>query len=197
MSKSTFLSILLGVGMLTVVSCTQNNQEAPAASAPEMDESAIAEEMEEEMLEEAPADALEDEATGMLSVTEEYGSFTTFQKLLEAADMEQVLEKSQELTLLAPTDEAFAQLPAGTLEKWLDPQGKEELKAVLSNHILPDVYLSADLSDGKQTPTMSGLSLPVSKGENLKLGTSTIITADIEASNGVIHIVDQVILENQ
>ena len=174
--------------LLFVTGCTsRNNHEGPSASAPEIepiDELEIVNDIEENLIEDLPT---------ILDITQRHGSFTTFSKLVAAAELEETLDNSLSLTVLAPTDEAFAQLPEGTLEELLDPKNKEELQAILSNHVLPEVYRSVDLLDGEQAPTLSGYSLRISKDQDLKLSNARITTADIDASNGVVHIVDQVI----
>lgn len=173
------------VTLLFVTGCT-SKQEAPASFAPEpesKDQLQIVDDIEE---------TLPDLPT-ILDITQRHGSFSIFAQLVTAGEMEETLANSLSLTVLAPTDEAFSELPEGTLEKLLDPQNKEELQAILSNHVLPEVYRSVDLLDGEQAPTLSGYSLQISRDHDLKLSNATVTTADIDASNGVVHIVDQVI----
>ena len=173
------------VTLLFITACNAPNQQ-PAASAPEIEPSDNLQIVDES------AEISEDLPT-ILDIAQRHGSFSTFAQLIEAADLEETLQNSLALTLLAPTDEAFAKLPESKLKGLLDPDHKEELQAILSNHILPEVYRSVDLLHGKQAPTLSGYSLQISNDHGLKLNNATVTTADIDASNGVVHIVDQVI----
>jgi uncharacterized surface protein with fasciclin (FAS1) repeats len=182
-SKNFFLLSLIAT--FFIVGCqAPNAKEEPAATAPEFEDLEIVDEVEEALAEDEP---------NILDITSRHGSFTTFTKLIEAAEMDETLRNSVSVTLLAPTDEAFAKLPEGTLEKLLDPQHKEELVAILSNHVMPEVYRKQDLLDGEQAPTLSGYVLQISKDQDLKLSNAIVTTSDIDASNGVVHIVDQVI----
>ncbi len=184
MLYSKFFKIAV-VLTFSLAACTApNSNEAPSATAPELEDIEIVDELEEVLTEEQP---------NVLDIANRHGSFTTFSKLLEAAEMQETLKNSVSLTVLAPTDEAFAELPEGTLDKLLDPANKEELVAILSNHVLPEVYRSVDLLDGGQASSLSGYVLQISKDQDLKLSNATVTTADIDASNGVVHIVDQVI----
>ena len=173
------------VTLLFITACNTQNQQ-PSATAPDLTATDNLEIVEE--IEETP-----DDLPTILDITQRHGSFSTFAKLIKAADFEETLQNSLALTLLAPPDEAFEKLPPSTLEELMEPENKEELQAVLSNHILPEVYRSVDLLHGELAPTLSGYSLQISKDHGLKLSNATITTADIDASNGVVHIVDQVI----
>jgi len=185
MLLSKFFQAAVVAVIISLAACTApSSKEAPAANAPELEDIEIVDELE---------DALSEEQPSILDITTRHGSFTTLAKLVQAADMDRAFENSVSLTLLAPTDDAFAKLPEGTLERLLDPENKEELVAVLSNHVLPEVYRSVDLLDGDKAPTLSGYLLQISKDQDLKLSNATVTTADIDASNGVVHIVDQVI----
>lgn len=182
-SKKFFLYGLLA-GFFITGCQSPSSKEAPSASAPEFEEIEIADEVEEALIEEQP---------NVMDITARHGSFTTLIRLVEAAEMDETLRNSVSLTLLAPTDEAFAKLPEGTIDKLLDPQYKEELVALLSNHVMPEVYRTQDLLDGEQAPTLSGYPLQISKDQDLKLSNAIVTAADIDASNGVVHVVDQVI----
>jgi uncharacterized surface protein with fasciclin (FAS1) repeats len=121
------------------------------------------------------------------------GNFTTLVAAVEAAGLVETLSGEGPFTVFAPTDEAFAALPEGTVEGLLaDP---EALAAVLTYHVVPGAVMSGDLSDGMMATTVNGADITVS----LDMGTvmindATVTTADIEASNGVIHVIDSVIL---
>jgi len=121
-------------------------------------------------------------------------SFETLVAALKAADLVETLSGEGPFTVFAPTDEAFAALPEGTLEKLLDPANKETLVKILTYHVIPGKVLSADITPGEAT-TVEGSTLELAvEGEVVKVNQATVITADVKGSNGVIHVIDQVIL---
>lgn len=123
------------------------------------------------------------------------GSFTTLAKALEAADLVGTLKSAGPFTVFAPTDEAFDKLPAGTLDDLLKPENKERLRSVLTYHVVPGKYSAEDVADMDAAPTVNGkeLALRVEQGVVMVDGAK-VIEADIEASNGVIHVIDAVLL---
>jgi uncharacterized surface protein with fasciclin (FAS1) repeats len=123
----------------------------------------------------------------------EAGTFTTLVAAVEAAGLVETLSGEGPFTVFAPTDEAFAALPEGTVEGLLEDP--EALAAVLTYHVVPGAVMSGDLSDGMTATTVNGADITVS----IDMGTvmindATVTTADIETSNGVIHVIDSVIL---
>ncbi len=122
------------------------------------------------------------------------GSFTTLAAALDAADLVDTLKGDGPFTVFAPTDEAFAALPEGTVESLLLPENKDQLVAILTYHVVPGKVMSTDLSDGMAATTVQGDDLTVDLSEGVKINSVSVTTADIEASNGVIHVVDAVIL---
>ena len=123
------------------------------------------------------------------------GSFTTLIAALEAADLADTLRGDGPYTVFAPTDEAFAKLPAGTLDELLKPENKDQLTAILTYHVAEGSVASADLSDGQTIPTLQGSELTVAiSGGTVRVGDGTVTTPDVAASNGVIHVVDTVLL---
>jgi uncharacterized surface protein with fasciclin (FAS1) repeats len=121
------------------------------------------------------------------------GSFTTLVAAVEAAGLVETLSGEGPFTVFAPTDEAFAALPEGTVEGLLEDT--EALTAVLTYHVVPGAVMSGDLSDGMTATTVNGADIEV----GIDMGTvmindATVTTADIETSNGVIHVIDSVIL---
>jgi uncharacterized surface protein with fasciclin (FAS1) repeats len=121
------------------------------------------------------------------------GSFTTLVKAVQAAGLVETLKGSGPFTVFAPTDEAFAKLPAGTLEGLLkDP---ERLKAVLTYHVVAGKVMAADVVKIRQARTVQGSSAAVKvKGGKVMIDNATVIKTDIGCSNGVIHVIDSVIL---
>jgi len=121
------------------------------------------------------------------------GDFTTLAAALEAADLVDTLKGDGPFTVFAPTDDAFAALPPGTVDDLLaDP---EALAAILTYHVVAGEVLAADLTDGQVVETVNGETLTVSiDGDTVKINDATVTTADISASNGVIHVIDTVLL---
>ncbi|MCB1007177.1 MAG: fasciclin domain-containing protein, partial [Acidimicrobiales bacterium] len=117
------------------------------------------------------------------------GDFTTLATALEAADLVETLQGDGPFTVFAPTDAAFEALPDGTLDELLaDP---EALANVLTFHVVDGDVLSSDLSDGMEVEALNGDTLTISiDGDTVMVNDATVTTADIEASNGVIHVID-------
>ncbi|MCA1775554.1 MAG: fasciclin domain-containing protein [Paracoccaceae bacterium] len=120
------------------------------------------------------------------------GNFTTLVAAVEAAGLVETLKGEGPFTVFAPTDEAFAALPEGTVEGLLEDP--EALAAILTYHVVPGAVMSGDLSDGMTATTVNGADVTISVGDSVMVNEATVTTADIEASNGVIHVIDSVIL---
>ena len=125
------------------------------------------------------------------------GQFQTLVAAVQAAGLAETLKGGGPFTVFAPTDEAFAKLPAGTVENLLKPENKETLVAVLTYHVVPGKIMSGDIA-GKtaMVETVQGGKLSVDATNGVKVDEATVIAADIEASNGVIHVIDTVVLPN-
>jgi uncharacterized surface protein with fasciclin (FAS1) repeats len=121
------------------------------------------------------------------------GSFKTLTAALEAADLVDVLKGEGPFTVFAPTDEAFAALPEGTLEELLKPENKAKLVKILTYHVVPGAVMSTDLKAGA-VATVEGSEVTIALGDSVKVDGAQVIQADIKASNGVIHVIDQVII---
>ena len=122
------------------------------------------------------------------------GSFTTLVAAVQAAGLVDTLKGEGPFTVFAPTDAAFAALPAGTVEDLLKPENKDKLVAVLTYHVVPGKVMSTDLSEGLKAATVNGAEVTITLDGGPKVNGAPISTADIEATNGVIHVIDQVIL---
>lgn len=127
----------------------------------------------------------------------EAGSFTTLLAAAEAAGLVETLKGEGPFTVFAPTDEAFAALPAGTVETLLLPENKDQLAAILTYHVVPGKVMSTDLTDGMTATTVQGGDLTVDLSDGVKINAANVTSADIEASNGVIHVVDAVIVPTE
>ncbi|MFN4156756.1 MAG: fasciclin domain-containing protein [Paracoccaceae bacterium] len=122
------------------------------------------------------------------------GTFTTLVAAVTAAGLVDTLKGEGPFTVFAPTDEAFAALPAGTVETLLLPENKDQLTAILTYHVVPGKVMSTDLSEGLTAATVNGADVTITLDGGAKVNGATITTADIEASNGVIHVIDAVIM---
>jgi uncharacterized surface protein with fasciclin (FAS1) repeats len=123
------------------------------------------------------------------------GQFKTLATALEAADLVDTLKGSGPFTVFAPTDDAFAKLPAGTVENLLKPENKDELVAILTYHVVPSKVMAADVVKMDEAKTVNGKMLNIKKEGNAVMVNDAKVTAtDIAASNGVIHVIDTVIL---
>ena len=126
------------------------------------------------------------------------GTFKTLAAALGAAELVATLKGDGPFTVFAPTDEAFAKLPAGTVENLLKPENKEKLKEILLLHVVPGTVYAADVVKLTEAKTAGGKVVKVSTEGGVKVGTTTglanVIKTDIKAKNGVIHVIDAVIL---
>lgn len=125
------------------------------------------------------------------------GQFETLVAAVQAAGLVETLKSAGPFTVFAPTDAAFAALPAGTVENLLKPENKDQLIAVLTYHVIPGAVMSGDIAGKKlMVATVQGSEVSIDATMGVKIDNATVVTADIETSNGVIHVIDQVILPN-
>ena len=123
------------------------------------------------------------------------GSFTTLAKALQAADLVGTLKGAGPFTVFAPTDEAFAKLPAGTLADLLKPENKAKLTAILTYHVVAGKVMASQVTGMKSAKTVNGQELAISvKGGSVMINNAKVAKADVAASNGVIHVIDTVLL---
>jgi uncharacterized surface protein with fasciclin (FAS1) repeats len=122
------------------------------------------------------------------------GSFTTLVAAVQAAGLVDTLKSAGPFTVFAPTDAAFAALPAGTVEDLLKPENKDKLIAILTYHVIAGKVMSTDLSEGLKAATVQGSEVTITLAGGAKVNGATISGVDIATSNGVIHVIDSVIL---
>ncbi|HRP35449.1 MAG TPA: fasciclin domain-containing protein [Gammaproteobacteria bacterium] len=123
------------------------------------------------------------------------GSFATLVAAVQAAGLVDTLKGDGPFTVFAPTDEAFAALPAGTVESLLQPENREQLIAVLTYHVVPGKVTAADVVKLSDATTVNGAAVSISSSYGkVKVDGANVVQADVMASNGVIHVIDQVIL---
>ena len=120
---------------------------------------------------------------------------STLVAAVKAGDLVDVLQGDGPFTVFAPTNDAFAALPAGTVETLLRPENKDQLIAILTYHVVPGKVMSTDLSDGMTATTVNGAAIDISvSGEGVMINNAKVTAADIGAANGVVHVIDTVIL---
>lgn len=181
-----YRSALAGVAIaaLTLTGCAAAEEEV----AEPVEETVVEEEpMEEEpMVEEGPGT--------IVDVAVEAGTFTTLAAALEAAGLVETLQGEGPFTVFAPTDDAFAALPEGLVEALLLPENVDALTAILTYHVVSGAVYAADVTAG-DVPTVEGSTISIDTANGVVLnGAATVTTADVEASNGVIHVIDTVIV---
>jgi uncharacterized surface protein with fasciclin (FAS1) repeats len=122
------------------------------------------------------------------------GSFNTLAAALTAAGLVETLKGEGPFTVFAPTDAAFAALPAGTVEDLLKPENKDKRVAILTYHVVPGAVMSTDLTEGMKAATVNGAEVTITLDGGPKVNGAVISMPDVAASNGVIHVIDSVIL---
>ncbi|MGA9800584.1 MAG: fasciclin domain-containing protein [Terriglobales bacterium] len=123
------------------------------------------------------------------------GDFKTLAAALQAAGLVDTLKGPGPFTVFAPTDEAFAKLPAGTVEELLKPENKEKLVAILTYHVVAGKVMAKDVAGMTSAKTVNGKSVTIStQNGDVMVDNARVVKADIVASNGVIHVIDSVIL---
>ena len=120
-------------------------------------------------------------------------SFSTLVAAVKAAGLVDTLKGEGPFTVFAPTNEAFAKLPAGTVEDLLKPENKEKLVAILTYHVVPGKVMAADVKAG-EVATVQGGKITITTEDGVKVDGAEVVTTDVAASNGVIHVIDSVIL---
>lgn len=123
------------------------------------------------------------------------GMHTTLVKALKAAGLADMLMQSGDYTIFAPTDAAFAKLPAGTVEMLMRPENREKLRTLLQYHVVPGRVTAAQVMNMTSATTASGQTLPIMMmGKTVMVGNANIIKSDVMASNGIVHVIDTVLM---
>ena len=178
------MKMLLPIAAIAMLASACSGETAPAAPAP----APVA-----EMPAPAPAPV---EAKDIVDTAVAAGSFTTLVAAVQAAGLESTLRGTGPFTVFAPTDAAFAALPAGTVEDLLKPENKDKLAAILAYHVLPGEVMSSAIGTQTLTPaTVQGATVKVvGSADGVMVNDAKVVTADVDASNGVIHVIDKVIM---
>lgn len=183
--RRTTLAAVVAAAALTLAACGGSTDEADTATSDEV----VAEETTEEMTEEAPAES----AGTIVDVASNTEGFSTLVAAVSAAGLVDTLNGEGPFTVFAPTDDAFAALPPGVLDALLLPENKETLAKILTYHVVPGTVLAADVTDG-DVATVEGQSVTLSTADGVTVNGAKVVQADVMADNGVIHVIDAVIL---
>jgi len=122
------------------------------------------------------------------------GSFKTLVSAVTAAGLAETLQGAGPFTVFAPTDDAFAKIPADTLTDLLKPENKEKLAGILTYHVVSGKVMAADAAKLTTAKTVNGQEIKIDATTGVKINDATVTTADVETSNGVIHIIDTVLM---
>lgn len=143
-----------------------------------------------------PTEANEAQAGDIVDTAVAAGSFNTLVAALKAADLVDALKGDGPFTVFAPTDEAFAKLPAGTIDNLLKPENKEKLKAILLYHVVSGKFAASDVAKlgGKEVKTLQGSKVKVSTKHGVMVDDARVVKTDVMTSNGIIHVIDTVIM---
>ena len=182
LKRRTALVAAAAAAALTLVGCSSSTDETAS-------ESAVASE-------EAATDEMAEEATGagtVVDIASSTDGFSTLVAAVGAADLVDTLNGEGPFTVFAPTDEAFAALPAGVLDALLLPENKDVLAKILTYHVVPGTVMAADVTDG-EVATVEGQNVTLSTADGVTVNGAKVVQADIVDSNGVIHVIDAVIL---
>jgi uncharacterized surface protein with fasciclin (FAS1) repeats len=128
----------------------------------------------------------------IVAVARSAGSFSTLIAAVEAAGLTEALQGDGPFTVFAPTDEAFAALPPGTVDALL--QDKEQLARILSYHVVSGRVTASEVAGIDSAPTLEGRSLSIDSSSGVRINDAQVVTADVMASNGVIHVIDKVLI---
>ncbi len=178
------MKLLLPIAAFALIGVACTGETAPATPAP----APVAE---------APAAPAPVETKDIVDTAVGAGQFTTLVAAVQAAGLVETLKGPGPFTVFAPTDAAFAALPAGTVEDLLKPENKAKLTAILTYHVLPaEVMSSAIGATATDVATVEGKTVKVdgSTAGKVMVNDATVVTADVDASNGVIHVIDKVLL---
>jgi uncharacterized surface protein with fasciclin (FAS1) repeats len=142
---------------------------------------------------EAPSTDAPAEVGDIVAVASGAGSFSTLVAAVQAAGLVETLQGEGPFTVFAPTDDAFAALPAGVLDKLLLPENQDVLVKILTYHVVAGKVMAADVTAG-DVATVEGQTIALATDGGVTVNGANVVTADVEASNGVIHVIDAVIL---
>ncbi len=178
------VNYLLALILLFIFGCGQGPKQAS-----EPTDSVNADSIDEE-IETAIAEASKD----ITEIAGETALLSTLIKAVRAGDLLDTLKGEGPFTVFAPTNQAFSSLPEGTLDDLLKPENKDQLIKILTYHVISGKLMSTDLSDGMTAETINTSRITVSTEGGVKINNANILSSDIEAVNGVVHMIDAVIM---
>ena len=188
--KKLALAAVAVTAALTLAACSSSSDEPAAETTAAAESSAPA-------AESAPAEDMASEeamaAGTIVDVASTTDGFSTLVAAVTAADLAETLSGDGPFTVFAPTDDAFAALPAGVLDALLLPENKDVLAKILTYHVVSGAVMAADVTDG-DVATVEGQNVTLSTADGVTVNGAKVIQADVVASNGVIHAIDAVIL---
>ncbi len=135
------------------------------------------------------------QAADIVDTAVQAGQFETLVAAVQAADLVDTLKGDGPFTVFAPTDDAFAKLPAGTVDDLLKPENKDQLTAILTYHVVPGKTMSGDIAGQTlEVASVQGDTIAIDATDGVKVDGAIVVSADIETENGVIHVIDTVIM---
>ena len=179
--KSTTTFVLTAIASLALVAAACSGNQQPAATGTSPSAKAA-----------HPSQGADSSQPDIVDIAASAGSFDTLVTAVKAAGLVDALKADGPLTVFAPTDEAFAKLPAGTLDSLL--KDKEKLTAILTYHVVPGKVMASDVMGLTSANTLNGQSVPIDTSNGVRVGAANVVKTDIVARNGVIHVIDTVLL---
>lgn len=184
------LNYVFAIGLIfTFLACGGGDSKSEQTEEVTTEEEAVEESTEVEEI--MPADESQKDIVALAMETE---SLSTLVAAVKAGGLVETLQGDGPFTVFAPTNEAFAALPEGTLDNLLKPENKDKLAAILTYHVIAEKVLSTDLSDGMKAKTVNGAEVTITTADGAKVNGANVVSADVSASNGVVHVIDAVIM---
>lgn len=183
--------VIVGGGYLLLMNTGDTTDPTVAETTPTMDETMF----ETEPMDE-PMDAPAETEPTIVETAVAADDFTTLVTAVTAAELTEVLQGEGPFTVFAPTDAAFAALPEGTVDTLLQPDSQADLANILTYHVVPGAVMASDLADGMTVKTVNGetITFSIDADGGVMVNDATVVSADVEASNGVIHVIDSVLI---
>jgi uncharacterized surface protein with fasciclin (FAS1) repeats len=192
-TSTRLMAVTAVAGLVLLSACGDDGNDEATTDAPAVTEAETEPMATEPMDETETTEAESDEPGTIVDVAVGAGSFNTLVAAVQAAGLVDALSAEGPLTVLAPTDDAFAALPEGLVECLLLPENEEALTSILTYHVIDGAVMSTDLTDG-EVPTLQGETVTVDLSDGVMFNNASVVQADVMASNGVIHAIDGVIV---
>ena len=190
--RRTTLVAVAAAAALTLAACSSSSDETTNSDPAASEAAAVADEAESEMGTDMESEAPAGGGT-IVDIASATDGFGTVVAAIQAAGLTETLAGEGPFTVFAPTDEAFAALPAGLVDALLLPENKDVLTKILTYHVVPGTVMAADITDG-DVATVEGQNVTLSTADGVTVNGAKVVQADIVADNGVIHVIDSVIV---